>query len=1399
MTPKQIQKLFAFDGNRDKPASEASAQAILQSEGVASLWYLFKEKGFAYLADEVGMGKTRQAMAVIAMQFLKKPDSRVVIVCPGETLQQQWLTEWDLFVRNCVRPIAYHLRTEHCLVEAPVRPLLHHRLHDFVQALLLDEAPLHLLRYSSFSRPIGFRGANSRNDIKEQYCHCLRQVGIDNAWQQEEENIVTENKMQGRDEAVWRPELTRNLNSAYVHRIRPLIGNRPIDLIVFDEAQYLRRTDNRQNTHIRQLFTNQNISKWLFLSATPLHTSEKDLFSLDDYLCTHSAAGKDASFPCQKAECENPGCAQLRHQHDNEGTDIIDLMKTFVVRRTRKYVDARNNHYSKTKYRDYRKSPAYISTDPFYALTSALVQKHLVAALDGNNNRFRQGECSSFESLASSVGGLVQDSDGNSQRQELENTNSNHQAQEQTTLDRSLIDQLNESFRKAFGPLLGRESDETLAMPHAKLMELVDQLDKRCLRNGVNHKTLVFVRRLDTVDELLVQLNARLQKEVDRRVELWASWLEAHTDWCKQPLNPETFWQSYADEDLESDDNEKEKEAILSIDLGKAEELPYFKARRSKGFIWSFSQRLQKEDRSPLNWLRSRENSQNTYWDKLLSVLYPDQASMPQWLTEDHAHPNDQYWNLVTLKQCILQTLRHSDFLVDLYILDKHVVLPSLGRKTNLGDKLLALLEDNGLPSSGDLRQLGNNWRIRLRNWCDHFALIRDKSLRSRQDETPEELSNNMWRRFVGASPILARSGRIQNGNVVPQFKIPGAPNILISTDVLKEGVDLHLFCDEVIHYGVAWTSGDLEQRIGRIDRVGSLYQRKISSFDPKRNEADYPRMKIEFPYLQGTLDEMQVTRVVYDKGINDQRMDLGRRKEQLEHDVNKLSLGSVNDDPGLLARQPVFFSLSEHNMVMDEEIEQRIRQRPQDIALHRRIERFCEALEEKNGLLHYLPDLGLLRMEYLVSTEASDIGTPDALPAYPGLRHGRWNKQKKDWKLHRTTLISKNIDIHALQALMKTLEQDQGKQGAFGVLHASGFGDNWQFHPDWKTLYQEIEVDAPFNQTDKRRQEVIIETTGSCWLLRSPISVVTEDNTEGAVDWLVQQNDHRTLGQVVLDRNILWLEQSLYQPELALLSPDDINRLAHQIARTADRLQQLYLEGADPSEWNYQARSALSSALISNLPPLMNQDGNTLTMQHDLELQRSYGKSLSQIHRWIREAYQETLRALATQQDDSAESIEKTLIDNIECQIDSDGVIKLTMPNGKVRFRLSVFLDLVPATSESVHANVYHGPRVIWELCVPTSTRGPVPGLQDSNYEDLPHLNPNEWDNIAIESATHSVHTSLTDNRRYLVLYHRADLLDRYRDALTECWGRALSSMQTERFMRKPISEWFTQVFTPE
>lgn len=54
-------------------------------------------------------------------------------------------------------------------------------------------------------------------------------------------------------------------------------------------------------------------------------------------------------------------------------------------------------------------------------------------------------------------------------------------------------------------------------------------------------------------------------------------------------------------------------------------------------------------------------------------------------------------------------------------------------------------------------------------------------------------------------------------------FNSPLAPDVLICTAIGSEGIDLHKECTEVIHHDLPWNPARLEQRIGRIDRVGSL------------------------------------------------------------------------------------------------------------------------------------------------------------------------------------------------------------------------------------------------------------------------------------------------------------------------------------------------------------------------------------------------------------------------------------------------------------------------------------------------------------------------------------------------------------------------------------------------
>lgn len=67
-------------------------------------------------------------------------------------------------------------------------------------------------------------------------------------------------------------------------------------------------------------------------------------------------------------------------------------------------------------------------------------------------------------------------------------------------------------------------------------------------------------------------------------------------------------------------------------------------------------------------------------------------------------------------------------------------------------------------------------------------------------------------------------------------FNSPLFPEVLISSKVLSEGVDLHRFCRHVIHHDLDWNPSVMEQRTGRLDRIrckAEVTRRSIVVFEP--------------------------------------------------------------------------------------------------------------------------------------------------------------------------------------------------------------------------------------------------------------------------------------------------------------------------------------------------------------------------------------------------------------------------------------------------------------------------------------------------------------------------------------------------------------------------------------
>ena len=83
-------------------------------------------------------------------------------------------------------------------------------------------------------------------------------------------------------------------------------------------------------------------------------------------------------------------------------------------------------------------------------------------------------------------------------------------------------------------------------------------------------------------------------------------------------------------------------------------------------------------------------------------------------------------------------------------------------------------------------------------------------------------------------------------------FNTPYRPEILISTSVGQEGIDLHRECRHVIHHDLCWNPATIEQRTGRVDRIGSKVERERLG----TNGDAAPTLEIAVPYLAATYDE---------------------------------------------------------------------------------------------------------------------------------------------------------------------------------------------------------------------------------------------------------------------------------------------------------------------------------------------------------------------------------------------------------------------------------------------------------------------------------------------------------------------------------------------------------------
>jgi len=126
------------------------------------------------------------------------------------------------------------------------------------------------------------------------------------------------------------------------------------------------------------------------------------------------------------------------------------------------------------------------------------------------------------------------------------------------------------------------------------------------------------------------------------------------------------------------------------------------------------------------------------------------------------------------------------------------------------------------------------------------------RGIRVEAEDESEVLDGDSSVTLANVQVATGRTKRDARTRLMRAFNTPFFPDILVCSEVMGEGVDLQRFCRHVIHHDLAWNPSAIEQRTGRIDRLGC------------KAEGRHP-IAVYLPYLAGAADERQY-RVMSDR-----------------------------------------------------------------------------------------------------------------------------------------------------------------------------------------------------------------------------------------------------------------------------------------------------------------------------------------------------------------------------------------------------------------------------------------------------------------------------------------------------------------------------------------------------
>ncbi|PWW11205.1 MULTISPECIES: DEAD/DEAH box helicase [Pseudidiomarina] len=889
ITPETVTKAINFNATKDEnwryDEANNDSMAAKQTEGVAYLWNLLSKHKIALLADEVGTGKTFQALAVAALLWQQKPHARVLVVAPNTTLCTQWRNEYETFVRKLYKQVDHKVKS--CVNDKPVQGMeIAAGLEDLAEIIQRATAHMYFVTIHAFS-------------------HLSKKEA--------------ENKTQCAAEQA--------------RKIHEKIKKAPFceegfDLVIVDEAHYLRnKNGGSQRTAAAQAFFqnghSQLAQKVLLLTATPNHTNKTDIANILSYFVTSDYL-----------------------PFNNATNDAQKLMQTFGLRRLRVLSVGEGDetqNFDKYEYRDEQALPATFANNPKAEAFFAIYQKRLVSELEHSKEKrhLTYGYLEGFESFGRDVEKLDADNQQakspsvdspatgeiNEEAEEANGEENGEQSKEafSRALDTELLQSLTASYREKFKTFPQHPKYRALVykcVPDAE--ELINTPSIEDLKH------LIFVRRIPSLRELTQRMNECYDKKL--ATLMFHGWAESSIDKLvesnyKRDVFAEIIKQvgkadiaENLDVDPENDDNQeanKGNESLASAvaqlfvvkrDLRSQSDAANVKLRFIKNeSIYSlfFEPAVDYKQAGYFYHYRSEDTNKRALYKSAAQDARYKQTNDSDLLSEiavskqqnhSEAHFNAElttcwglvYAELTDAERKQLATwqdktpkivenfsnyiragfLYASPVFIEVYAWFKTYQKQELNNHLSAENSYQGFCEfvKPKLPNSLLLKY--------FKAALNTFEMLCEKIVGHKLDDWKREWTqlksqtNPVW--FASGDTAASTRESLKLG-----FNSPFYPHVLIATSVFKEGVNLHLNCHQVHHYGLAGSAGDNEQRVGRVDRMYGSLNRRLGTGDGT--------LKILYPYLAASIDEDQVASFI-------------RRKRDVENQLDKCLQDQADD-----------------------------------------------------------------------------------------------------------------------------------------------------------------------------------------------------------------------------------------------------------------------------------------------------------------------------------------------------------------------------------------------------------------------------------------------------------------------------------------------------------------------